>query len=312
MRGWIAVVLIIGGGMSLGLLAAPGEARAAYSGANGRIAFVRDFDIWTVSPNGAAERRLTFTGNNGSPTWSPDGRQIAFESSRAGSSDIWVMRADGSHQHRVTFGPADQTDPTWSPDGRFIAYSDDRGSTDDLPLAALFKARSTKPFGAPIRLTRPVADWPTGMVDAEPAWSPNGDTLLFTRYAPCVPCDESSGVVLTVPASGGEVGYPDAAIVDSWAPTWAPGGHAYAWTLLDDPFGGAPTVYIDERGTYHPLVTGLDSAEDPAWAPNGRRIALQSAGDHPGWWLWTVRRDGSGARLVVKDATEPDWQPLVG
>ena len=59
-------------------------------------------------------RRLTRgNSNNENPRWSPDGRHLVFASDRAGSYDIYTMRADGSQVHRLTRG-GDSFTPDWS------------------------------------------------------------------------------------------------------------------------------------------------------------------------------------------------------
>jgi Tol biopolymer transport system component len=58
---------------------------------------------------------------DGAPHISPDGRSIAFVSTRGGGGDIWVASADGSSPRRVTFLPV-TSGPRWSPDGRSIAF----------------------------------------------------------------------------------------------------------------------------------------------------------------------------------------------
>ena len=74
---------------------------------------------------GGAIRRLTNNSDwDWKPSWSPDGQRIAFQSSRDGNYEIYVMDADGSNPHRLTDHPADDWKPSWSPDGRHIAYGD--------------------------------------------------------------------------------------------------------------------------------------------------------------------------------------------
>ena len=60
------------------------------------------------------------------PAWSPDGRKIAFQSTRNGNREIYVMNADGSGKRNLTRNPAQDGRPSWSPDGRRIAFVSDR------------------------------------------------------------------------------------------------------------------------------------------------------------------------------------------
>ena len=77
-----------------------------------------------MNADGSDPRRLTRSpGENGTPTWSPDGRTIA-SSARLRSR---VMNADGSNRHRLA--AAAHGNPAWSPDGRTIAYTSDAPAT---------------------------------------------------------------------------------------------------------------------------------------------------------------------------------------
>ena len=58
------------------------------------------------------------------PTWSPDGRQIAFASILDGNYNIFAINVDGTNRIRLTNNPADDERPDWSPDGRQIAIAD--------------------------------------------------------------------------------------------------------------------------------------------------------------------------------------------
>ena len=101
-----------------------GTAHAAYAGADGRIAFVRHANIYTINPEsatpGSTVRRLTRDGHDAGPRWSPDGKQLAY----LDRGNLWVMNANGSHKTRLTNQSPAYTDarPSWSPNGRYLAF----------------------------------------------------------------------------------------------------------------------------------------------------------------------------------------------
>ena len=307
----------------LGATACP--AGAAYPGADGRIAFVRHGDIYTVRPDGSGLRRLTFTatstadGLDATPVWSPNGREIAYSSLKSGSSDIWVMDADGAHAHRITFSSeVGETDPTWSPDGRWIAFASDRGSDPNDPTSAIFKTRATAPHGAPVRLTRPgVGIYGRMSLDWAPRWSPLGGTVLFTRETP-YDGPLSDLELYTVPSGGGAARRVDTGFGDAWLGDWAPRARAIAWSSdadSPDEYGGPPLdIWMRAPDGTIRRVTQTDFiTRYPAWAPSGTRIAYESwtNGETPVSGVWVIRPDGTQAHRVIGNAGEPDWQPVV-
>jgi Tol biopolymer transport system component len=84
--------------------------------------------IYTVNPDGSGLRELSSKPYEGGPSWSPDSRRIAFE--RGG--DIYLMNADGTHRHRLTWTTSLEEAPAWSPDGRTVAFVSDRSGDTEL------------------------------------------------------------------------------------------------------------------------------------------------------------------------------------
>jgi TolB protein len=127
-------------------------------------------ELWVVGADGRGLKRLTHNGvRDGAPAWSPDGKWIAFTSSRAGRNGIWIVAAGGGSAHALRLVGGE---PAWSPDGKRLAFAHRRPGvareTVDLYVANV--------DGSAIRrLTHERA----GVVSHHPSWSPDGRTIAF-------------------------------------------------------------------------------------------------------------------------------------
>ena len=109
--------------------------------------------------------RITFDdGLQSEPTWSPDGRFIAYSSDRGGKSDIWVQQVSGGDPVQITKGPGQNWQPDWSPDGKNLVYRSEDGDGGLFVVPA---------FGGDGRERR-IASF-----GYHPRWSPDSSQVLF-------------------------------------------------------------------------------------------------------------------------------------
>ncbi|HVH59927.1 MAG TPA: S9 family peptidase, partial [Candidatus Sulfotelmatobacter sp.] len=80
-------------------------------------------NIWMVSTSGGAAAQLTQSGHDSSPVWSPDGKTIAFLSSRSGEAQVYVLSLQGGEAQRLTKLSTGADLVKWSPDGKTIAFT---------------------------------------------------------------------------------------------------------------------------------------------------------------------------------------------
>ena len=80
-------------------------------------------NLWMVSAQGGAPIQLTQSGHDSSPVWSPDGKMIAFLSSRDGNSQVYVLPMEGGEAHAITHVSTGADLVKWSPDGKTIAFT---------------------------------------------------------------------------------------------------------------------------------------------------------------------------------------------
>src|SRR6266540_5977859 len=86
----------------------------------------RNSHIWRMDINGQNPRQLTSGDKSeSSPSFSPDGRQLSFISSKDGSANLYLIPVNGGESRKLTNISTAVSDPLWSPDGRWIAFSSD-------------------------------------------------------------------------------------------------------------------------------------------------------------------------------------------
>ena len=102
----------------------PALAEPAISPDGREIAFVSGGDIWTVPADGGEARLLVaHPANESRPLYSPDGRYLAFSSSRTGNTDVYVLAIATGDLKRLTWDDAVERAESWSPDSRFVYFS---------------------------------------------------------------------------------------------------------------------------------------------------------------------------------------------
>ena len=171
------LILLIGWNTFAQNRAATPDARPYYtepaiSPDRSEIAFVSGGDIWAVASAGGEARLLvSHPANESRPLYSPDGRQLAFISTRTGNGDIYILTFQTGELKRLTFDDGyDQLDG-WSRDGRWVYFSST--SRDIAGMNDLF--RTSAAGGTPMQVS---ADRYVNEYWAAP--SSDGATVAFT------------------------------------------------------------------------------------------------------------------------------------
>jgi len=140
---------------------------ASTSPLDGEVAMATSIDgqteIWRGQPEGRPTRLTYSPALEVSPSWSPNGWQIAFTSDRTGEPQVYAMDREGSNVRRITWTGAYNDQPSWSPAGDRIAFA---------RLAGGFQILTITPDGNDERWIGP---------GEQPKWSPDGRHLVFIR-----------------------------------------------------------------------------------------------------------------------------------
>ena len=217
-----------------------------------------------------------------SPSWSPDGRHIAFVSNRDGDDEIYVMGSDGTNPRRLTMDGG--KDPSWSPDGRHIAFWSER---DDIVDVYVMDSDGTNP--------RLLTNHPA--LEVSPSWSPDGRHIAFVSNR------DRNREIYVMDSDGTNPRNLTNNSASDWSPTWSPDGRHIAFVSSRDGDGGE--IYVMGSDGTNPRRLTMDGGRDPSWSPDGQHIAFSDGGE-----IYVMDSDGSNPRrLTMAYGRDPSWSP---
>jgi len=274
-------------------------------------------DLYLVPVAGGAPRQLTSAkGHNNNPRWMPDGKSIAFISTRDGSPQIWTIPVDGGEARKISNLAAGVSGVTVSPDGKWFAFATDvYPECPDLDCtekrmaaeeASKVKAKvfTTLPYrvwnhwkdgkrshlfvmpaggGIPRDLTP--GDYDTPPIDLGGAWdyafSPDSKEVVFTRNPDPLVAISTNNELYVVPVAGGEIRRITDNPANDSQPLYSPDGKFIAYRKMRRPMFEADqrqlTLFDRVTGTHTVISGSVDlSVNDVVWLPSSKAIIFNA------------------------------------
>ncbi len=254
-------------------------------------------NIWVVAASGdSAPRQLTRSGRDSRPQWSPDGKRIAFLSSRDGAQQIYVIPLDGGEATKLTTLSTGADNQQWSPDGKWVAFTSNvyPGCKDDACNSARESAREKSKVKARIYDHLLYRHWNE--------WSDGTRGHLFIASA--------EGGVARDLTPGADYDVPPVQRGDASDIAFSPDSKELCFTAVTDKVeatstnGDLFTVAADGSGAPKRITTNPGFDGQPAYSPDGRSIAYRSqarAGYEADKWRLMLYDRESGRHTSVNE-----------
>lgn len=262
------------------------------------LMFVYRGDIWTVpSTGGNAERLTTHPARDDDPRWSPDGKHVAFVSTRTGSSQVFTMTTDGRELKQLTFHTEGYSLKDWFPDGESLLVSGSRdhfwrsstrlmkiSSTERSAEQVMFNGYanegSVSPDGKHVLFVREGERmWRKGYVGSRAAqvWGYNTETEEFTSYV-----DLEAG---------------------AFSPEWLPDGSGFLFCCHDGAKNGARNLW--KCNIADKQLTQLTSFSDdlvmhPSVSADGAAVVFSHLFDV---YRMDLKKGAKPSKIEIRDTT---------
>jgi TolB protein len=256
-----------------------------------------NLEIYLMNADGSDAKSLTNSKSfNTFPTWSPDGKTIAFCRYDEGQlPSIWTMDADGKNPKQLT--KEHDRGPVWSPNGKKIAFC---RHVDGNPEIFVMDADGSNQTN----LTKNSA------FDADATWSPDSKQIAFTSDRSgegfkIYVMDANGENVKEVTKTGNRLGYS--------YPAWSPDGKKIAYA--DQAENNLEIFTCDLSGESVKQLTKLGGQNSYAvWSTDGKQIMFGHLVNKDSGELYVMDADGGNQKAVLKDegyveGCRPSWQP---
>lgn len=272
-----------------------GVSAVSFNGTAARC-FTSDSDtqLTTVVPWGAASGPLSLTNLDGTLATAdsftvdaPDAGRIVFATNRDGNAEIYLMKADGTRQTRLTtLGSADLM-PALSPDGRKVAFISDRNGSYDV------YTMNSDGTGVTRLTTTPGTEY-------TPVFSPDSRRIAYVSFVSGTP-----EIYLMNADGSGQTRLTTTSVINL-SPTFSPDGKRIAFSTNRDGNYEIYTMNTDGSGLLR-LAGSSNNETDPVYSPDGTKIACTTTRNGT-QDICLMNVDGSSQTIVGATAAD-EWNP---